>query len=459
MSLTVVLIDIVDKVTTHTPANNIYLKLKSLIDSMSNAIIIEESKSKEIARKLQKATLDYTVLGVPGTDEDAIRDAINESGSQINFAKVCVTFHELTTKSFKDVYKDELGGGFDVGSTGYMKDQRTYVIEPIQDLPFITIDVNGEAKGLSEKEFFEQLELAKAGKTSDDSEECTPPAGFEAPFFTNSVKVMNDYAEKKSIQGYEAAPVQETWGDGHQEAWELFVKHAFENCDLFKSYNLPNEGKTWKEVSEALIGDFPGYTYNKQGFLAFCLDAYCCEKKYGAEARSSGGSGGGGGGGGATAPGAGGDQTRSGGSNKFTIVLDQTNRDFKGSGFSSSRGDIDELIIGVLKTQIKQSGLNTGVPAFSINGSIKLNNKGNAVEQVTTRIGDGSGSFLKNRRRVLDTGFKNAMTNMKFPDSGAYAPGSEGDETRVRRRGMRRAQRRGSKFINFTIKVAAGRIR
>jgi hypothetical protein len=58
-----------------------------------------------------------------------------------------------------------------------------------------------------------------------------------------------------------------------------------------------DKAESWLDLSKAMKSDFPGYTPNPRGCLAFCLDAYYDEVRYGKERPSGGGSGGGGGGG------------------------------------------------------------------------------------------------------------------------------------------------------------------
>ena len=452
----------VDAITTHEPNVNIYLKMKDLLDSVENAKIINGTDARKLARELEAATLEYTVALVPATDEDAIKDIIERSGSKINFAIVCVDFKEITGKSFKDVYKDELLGGGEIMGTGYLRDQRTYVINPIMDLPFIILDVEGDETPLTEEEFLEQLELAKneeETQTSTSSAVCTPPVEFVSPYFKNSVILMNQYAEEKGIEGWVDGPVQNKWaGESHQKCWELFVAHVFENCDLYKGYNLPDGGKTWKEVHNALKSEFPGYTYNTQGFLAFCLDAYCCEDTYGKQTRyGSGGTGGGrraSSGSSATSDdsrGAKRQSKSSGNSNNVIITLNQTRKNFTNSGFTSSSGNIDERLISSLldfRTQLVQRN---GMPKTSVTVYFEVSPDGSKITGADMKRLDGHGQIFKLTPRQIESGLLDIVKNVQFPRNGSYT-GEEFDSGKTRRQA-----RRGGKFIRATFTFPAGR--
>lgn len=452
----------VDRVTTHTPTNNVYLVMKKMIDSVGNAKIINRNDAIRLARELEAATLEYTVALVPATDEDAIKDIIERSGSKINFAIVCVEFEKITGKSFKDVYKDELSGGGEIMGTGYLRDQRTYVINPIMDLPFIILDVEGEETPLTEEEFLEQLELANKKaetQTSASSAVCTPPVEFVSPYFKNSVILMNQYAEEKGIEGWVDGPVQNKWaGESHQRCWELFVAHVFENCDLYKGYNLPDGGKTWKEVHNALKSKFPGYTYNTQGFLAFCLDAYCCEDTYGKQTRyGSGGTGGGrraSSGSIAASDGSRSAERRtksSGNSNNVIITLNQTGENFSNSGFTSASGNIDERLISSLldfRTQLVQRN---GMPKTSVTVYFEVSPDGGKITGADMKRLDGHGQIFKLTPRQIESGLFDIVKNVQFPVNGSYT-GEEFDSGKTRRQA-----RRGGKFIRATFTFPAGR--
>ena len=453
----------VDAITTHEPNVNIYLKMKNLLDSVENAKIIKGTDARKLVRELEAATLQHKdMLGLPGTDEKAIKDIIERSGSKINFAIVCVDFKEITGKSFKDVYKDELSGGGEIMGTGYFRHERTYVINPIMDLPFIILDVDGEETPLTEEEFLEQLELAKKkaeNQTSTSSAICTPPVKFESPYFKNSVILMNQYAKEKGIEDWVDGPVQNKWaGESHQKCWELFVAHVFENCDLYGEYNLPEGGKTWKEVHNALKSNFPGYTYNTQGFLAFCLDAYCCEGTYGKQTRyGSGGTGGGrrASSGSSAASVVSRDAERrtksSGNSNKAKITLNQTGQNFTNSGFTSASGNIDERLISSLLDFRRQSVQRNGMPKTSVTVYFEVSPDGGKITGADMKRLDGHGRIFKLTPGQIESGLFDIVKNVTFPQSGSYT-GDKFDSGKTR--GQRR---RGRKFIRATFTFDPGR--
>ncbi|MBW2993978.1 hypothetical protein KY315_00990 [Candidatus Woesearchaeota archaeon] len=452
----------VDRVTTHTQQNNVYLVMKNMLADVENLVIISDGEANQLAKKLQTATsggtniLSGQIFGM-GTDEDLIKSTIEASKSQLGFAKVCVAFEKLTSKSFKDVYRGELAGGQagDALGTDFFKDQENYVIQPILMLPFIILDVNGEEKGYSEDEFLALLEEAQNEEGAEDDEECSPPVGLETPYFTNAVKVMNAYAELKEIAGYTNGPVQETWDGAHQKCWELFVGHVFDNQTEFTGYkdSLTNGGKTWKEVSDVLRPDYPGYTYNKRGFLAFCLDAFCNEIKHGNAAPSSSSSRGrtGRSGGGTTAATPAGDITPAGresGSNNFEIKLLGTGKNFENSGFGPS--GIDRIVAEAVLSMRNQNAIRNGMPRTNMVLYIEINKAGNKVKGVEAIKGDGSLGPFKNRRRQINKGVMTALNSneLTFPSTGPYS-GNRFDAPRKRRA-------RG-KFIRATITFFGGR--
>ena len=447
----------VDRVTTHTQQNNVYLVMKNMLADVENLVIISDGEAKQLAKNLQTATsggfniLSGQIFGM-GTDEDLIKSTIEASKSQLGFAKVCVAFEKLTSKSFKDVYRGELAGGQagDALGTDFFKDQENYVIQPILMLPFIVLVVNGEEKGYSEDEFLALLEEAKKETTKD--EECNPPAGLETPYFTNAVKVMNAYAELKEIAGYTNGPVQETWDGAHQKCWELFVGHVFNNQTEFTGYknSLTNGGKTWKEVSDVLRPDHPGYTYNKRGFLAFCLDAFCNEIKHGnaAPSSSSGGrtrrSGGG-----TTAATPAVDTTpasRESGSNNFEIKLNSTRKNFEDSGFGPS--GIDRIVAESVLAMRDQNAISNGMPRTNMVLYLKVNGAGDKVIDVDAIRVDGSLGPFKNRRSKINRGVLSALNtnSLTFPSSGPYSSSDKFDKH----------SRKGN-FIRLTITFFGGR--
>ena len=452
----------VDKVTTHTQQNNVYLVMKNMLADIENLVIISDGEANQLAKKLQTATsggtniLSGQIFGM-GTDEDLIKSTIEASKSQLGFAKVCVAFEKLTSKSFKDVYRGELAGGQagDALGTDFFKDQENYVIQPILMLPFIILDVSGEEKGYSEDEFLALLEEAKKEKETTKDEECNPPAGLETPYFTNAVKVMNAYAKLKGIAGYTNGPVQETWDEAHQKCWELFVEHVFDNQTEFTGYkdSLTNGGKTWKEVSDVLRPDHPGYTYNKRGFLAFCLDAFCNEIKHGNAAPSSSSSGRrtGRSGGGTPAATPDGDTTLAGreitGEN-FEIKLNGTGKNFENSGFGPS--GIDKIVAESVLSMRNQNAIRNGMPRTNMVLYFEINEAGNKVIGAEAIKGDGSLGPFKNRRSQINRSVMAALNSneLTFPRTGPYS-GNRFDAPRKRRS-------RG-KFIRATITFFGGR--
>lgn len=457
----------VDRVTTHTPANNVYLVMEQMINSVANAQVISRTEARKLARRLEAATLEYTVALVPATDEDAIRAIIEESKSKINFAIVCVEFEAITGKSFKDVYRAELSGGGEIMGTGYLRDQRTYVINPIMDLPFIILKVNGVDTPLTEQEFLDELKKAQAAPTpGGPGGPCSPPVSYAAPFMTNSAKVMNAYATRESISGWPSGGVTEgeTWDSTHTTNWPLFVKHVFANASTFTPHaaaltTAGGPNYPWQTLSKQLRNaGFPNYTYNKPGFLAFCLDAFCDDDSHGKQTPSSGGSGGGGGGGGGTpapAPVPEPDQARGAGGDLMSMVtirLLQTSNNFTNSGFTAPDGkNPDELVAKAILDFADQESLRTGMDAVSMTFYMEVNADGEKVVDVEVVRGDSHMGDFKRKTQKINRGVLNVARNFTFP-TGVKAYVDNFDDGRTRRQ-----KNAGTKYIRATVTFKAGR--
>jgi hypothetical protein len=148
-------------------------------------------------------------------------------------------------------------------------------------------------------EYSEEGEEGSAGPGGEGKEYDSLPFGLERSFIENIVRTMNAYDDTRGgLEGYiEPAPA-EAWNRSIQNAWKVFAPHALLNCAIYEFHrDEVDKAESWLDLSKAMKSDFPGYTPNPRGCLAFCLDAYYDEVRYGKERPSGGGSGGGGGGG------------------------------------------------------------------------------------------------------------------------------------------------------------------
>jgi len=101
-------------------------------------------------------------------------------------------------------------------------------------------------------------------------------------------KIMNAYIKVRNIAGDSINP-DGVWGEATQGFWEdKFIKHVFggQGHKTFREMPIAANvvsGSTlkWTVISSSLVGTYPSYTSNVQGCLAFCLDAYYNNNKYG----------------------------------------------------------------------------------------------------------------------------------------------------------------------------------
>jgi hypothetical protein len=292
------------------------------------------------------------------------------------------------------------------------------------------------------------LEASEEAGT-DESKSTSLGWGLEQPYVLNIIKTMNAYAAKKSLKGYTPPPEENNWSPVVQEAWLKFAPHALANCGLYSQFNISNVDN-WKNMSAAMRSKYPGYTPNPRGCLAFCLDAYYCELRYGNEApSSSSGRRTGRSRGGNTAATPGGDTTtasRESGSNNFEIKLNSTNKNFENSGFGPS--GIDRIVAESVLAMRDQSAIRNGMSRTNMVLYLEVNRAGNKVIDVDAIRVDGSLGPFKNRRGQINKGVLSALNanSLTFPSSGPYSSSDKFDERRSR-----------GKFIRLTITFFGGR--
>ena len=117
--------------------------------------------------------------------------------------------------------------------------------------------------------------------------------GLERSFIENIVKTMNAYDETRGgIEGYVKSTPAQAWNPQIQESWSKFAPHALLNCSIYEFHkDKAGDADSWLALSAAMKSDFPGYTPNPRGCLAFCLDAYYDDVRFGKGGTSSGGGG------------------------------------------------------------------------------------------------------------------------------------------------------------------------
>ena len=294
----------------------------------------------------------------------------------------------------------------------------------------------------------EAQESAAEGEASSDL-----GWGLEQPYVLNIIKTMNAYAAKKSLEGYTPPPEENKWSPVVQEAWLKFAPHALANCNLYSQFKISNV-ENWKNMSAAMRSKYPGYTPNPRGCLAFCLDAYYCELRYGNEAPSSGGGGRSGGGGGG---GSGGDGDRRGGgeqkvsSKKITVELAQTGKSFKESGFSlEGGGDPDERMIQAILNEMSAQSKRAGYPGGILTFFLVI--RGNRITDVRIERGGGQNAGLNYPYRNLLRTFEDIGNRLIFPVV-ENAPYSKKSGSFDNPKGI------GGKGIKVTFNIPAGNVK
>lgn len=286
----------------------------------------------------------------------------------------------------------------------------------------------------------------------DESKSTSLGWGLEQPYVLNIIKTMNAYAAKKSLEGYTPPPEENKWSPVVQEAWLKFAPHALANCNLYSQFKI-NNVESWINMSAAMRSMYPGYTPNPRGCLAFCLDAYYCELRYGNEAPSSGGGGrSGGGGGGGSGDGGNKDKgEKKVSSKKITVELAQTGKSFKASGFSlAGAGDPDERMIQAILNEMSAQSKRAGYPGGILTFFLVI--RGNRITDVRIERGGGQNAGLNYPYRNLLRTFEDIGNRLTFPE-GDGKPYSKKGGSFDNPKGI------GGKGIKVTFNIPAGNVK
>jgi len=468
--------DLVEFITGGGAANLFFTLDRGDLDAIMNAVLISENDAKIRAEELIAATLNFEEpltsgavksavskaastaqsyakkvgINIPnpassnkpliglGTDEDKIKTVINYEnvGSQLSFSRVCYWFKESNKnpdgKTFYDVFQDEL----DVPG-----DEEEFVLKPLRNLPFIQLkDDRGAIRPMTLEQLIEDIKINTLG-ISPEEETKDLDFGLEPPYIKNIIKTMNAYAKRESLGGYQEVTPVDKWNDEVQDAWIIFAPHVLNNCDLYSNFTPDKIGgvTSWPTMSSKMRSTYPGYTPNPRGCLAFCLDGYYCDLRYGDKAPAKGGGGGGssggsgGGSGGGSSGGSDGGRSEGGGesrssSGQVQISLNQTKKNFKESGFTL-RGDRnpDNLFIGAILNQMRTSTVRKGYGGGTLNIYFNLRGKGDRrrVTNIELQRGRGQWEGFDPILRNLKDRLEDIAKGLIFPTSGSYSPGSD----------------------------------
>jgi hypothetical protein len=455
----------VRSVTNANPQNNIYSRFEKFIDELQNVVLPNDQEALAIATELADATIYYTQgLGAgtigrltadlgplgAGTNEEGVQEAIVKSKSKIGLAKVSLAFNQKFNKVFYDVFNDEF--------SGTAADQ--YVIEPIIDLPFIIIEnEDGEEIPLTEEEFLAELEKAKAAAKEGEKSDVGVPSmdlgfGLDRPYVLNIIKTMNTYAKNKKLEGYAPAPEEDKWSPAVQDCWLKFAPHALNNCNLYNTEFTPEkigDIASWPNMSFKMKSKYPGYTPNPRGCLAFCLDAYYCELKYGNQAPAAPSGRGNGGGSGRSPEEKRPSESKETSSKKITVELAQTGESFKGSGFTlEGSGDPDKLMIEAILNEMSPESKRAGYPGGILTFFFVI--KGDRISDVRIERGGGQNAGLNYPYRNLLRTFEDIGNRLIFP-VGENKPYSKNGGSFDNPKGL------GGKGIKVTFNIPAGNIK
>jgi len=149
------------------------------------------------------------------------------------------------------------------------------------------------ADAINLDEYPAEGEEGSAGPGEEGKEYPALGWGLERSFIENIVKTMNAYDETRGgIEGYVKSTPAKAWNPQIQESWRKFAPHALLNCSIYEFHkDKAEDADSWLTLSAAMKSDFPGYTPNPRGCLAFCLDAYYDDVRFGKGGASSGGGG------------------------------------------------------------------------------------------------------------------------------------------------------------------------
>ena len=268
---------------TASPPGNVYIANKAAADALLNSgdLDIPAASDVTVAQGKLSNAFEGTLEKITGfdinTEEGEVTDIINKSKSQLGFAKICASY-KLRGRSMLVVLKDEMSN----------YDFIEYVENPLMALPFALLS--------------DGTPITAAQFAALKPNVAHPPLGYNCgarPAVAHVIKTMVSYGSTRSISITPSAK----WTPAVQSDWVTFASHALLNCSIFKD---PATSKpkyppgviggvaAWPDVSKALIGEFPGYTPNSAGCLAFAIDAYYDKITCGNKA-GSGGSGGSGG--------------------------------------------------------------------------------------------------------------------------------------------------------------------
>jgi len=253
----------------------------------------------KMAKRLYRATKGG-FFGM-GTDEDEIEAVIRDMPSLMDLSLTALSFKQQYKKDLAKVFNEELSDEESLAFTGDMED---YVRKPIQDLKNKAVICFKDGNG--EKACYSEQELKEFAKKIDELVKNPPKQKVDiVPIDPNSLSgnlvqriqhVMNKYNGVYKI----GSNISEDgkWGPNTDKLWAKYLNHVFVNHNTFKTLEYAKTYQSgmhqWTQVSGNMVSQFPGYTPDLRGCLAFVTDGYNGDTAYGSgEKKISGGGGGG----------------------------------------------------------------------------------------------------------------------------------------------------------------------
>jgi hypothetical protein len=252
---------------------------------------IPDSEIEAYVEKLYAATKGRFMGTGMGTDEEAIRKVFNEIPTLMDVA--------LVSKYFQEDYSD--AWTFDSNLYNVMinelsdSDFNKYVTRPLDPAKKPLLTLGGKTYTLDQlKQWGKDIEKAK--KEAKDTLTLIDPNSLKGNFVKRIQHIMNLYAVQKEL-GKNIAE-DGAWGPKTEEMFNVFLNHVSNNHSIFKDddafKNFKQGEHSWKAVSAATVGKYPGYTSNTKGCLAFVTDGYNDNIDYGTGKKKIAGSSGGG---------------------------------------------------------------------------------------------------------------------------------------------------------------------
>lgn len=204
------------------------------------------------------------------------------------------------------------GGYYILSSNSVLEDEVAAALDPTAFKKYTKLFEDMESYCRNQSKTYVAMKEEEGPEEGDDpaSKKYAPLpfSGLSSPVIKNIQITMNEYCITRGISKDRIAEdglwpargeTQGRWFKSPKRE-DRFVEHAIKNHPVWKadaSFKTVTEDDypSWGRISKKVVGTYPGYTPNPKGILAFCIDAYNGDVKYGSVDRGEEGGGGGGG--------------------------------------------------------------------------------------------------------------------------------------------------------------------